>query len=442
MQVSTFKGGIHPPDYKELSENRPIEEIWPDKGSHLIFPVVQHIGAPCSIIVEKVERVLVGQKLADCDAYVSSPIHSSISGTVIDIRKVRPPEGPECNAVVIENDDLHEEHPDLNASFDYTKMTNKEIVSLVKDAGIVGLGGACFPTHVKLDVPEGKQILHLVVNGAECEPFLTTDYRIMLEKGEELIKGLQVILHMHPEAIAHICIEDNKVQAINKLTELTKEIPNIKVVPLETKYPQGAEKQLIKACLDLEVPRGGLPLSIGVCVINVSTAISIYRKFHLGRPLMHRIITITGDAVAQPGNYQVRLGMTYNDLLDKIGGFSKQAYKLIAGGPMMGKAMYDLDIPIAKGSSALIALSKETGTIPQEGTCIKCGTCVNYCPAGLLPITLNDFARGAHNELFVDYSGLDCMECGACTFVCPAKLQLSQTIRTKKKEALAKRKNK
>lgn len=440
MQTLTFKRGVHPPDGKAMSADKPIEVILPKEKSELFFPMSQHIGAPCQPIVQKGDYVKVGQKIGEASGFVSSPIFSSISGTVTDIRPMLTPGGAMSPSIVIENDGLMAEIEGLNEAKDYTKMTNEEICACIKEAGIVGLGGAGFPTHIKMAPPKDQVIDYVLVNAAECEPYLTTDYRMMLEETDRLVKGLQVVLKLHPNAKGVIGIEANKPEAIKAVTAACHGISNITVQPLQTKFPQGSEKHLIAAITNREVPSGALPSSVGCIVDNVDTIIAIHRALFRGRPLMRRIVTVTGGAVKNPGNYKIRIGMTFVDLMEAIGGFKETPEKLIAGGPMMGPTMYTLDVATTKTSSALLCLTKEEAYIPPESNCIRCGKCVEHCPMGLMPFELNQYALRNDGESFVKNHGLDCIECGSCSYICPAKRQLAQSIRATKKIEMGKKK--
>ncbi|MCF8020348.1 MAG: electron transport complex subunit RsxC [Vallitaleaceae bacterium] len=437
MAAFTFKRGIHPPDHKESTNQKPIKILKPI--GDLVFPMAQHIGAPCEPIVKKGDRVLLGQKIADSEAFVSSPIFSSVSGTVKSIEEVGHPNGFKCKGIVIENDHLYEDHPSLNQSHDYKNMTNEEILAIIKNAGIVGMGGATFPTHIKLAPPPDKEIDFIILNGAECEPYLTSDHRIMLEETDRLIAGLKVLLSMFKEAKGIIGIESNKPDAIKKVTEAAKDEPRIEVITLHTKYPQGAEKQLIYAATKREVPPGKLPFEVGCIVQNVDTIVAIHRAVDRGRPLTRRIVTVTGDAIKEPQNFKVRLGTSYKELIEAAGGFVEEPAKIISGGPMMGFAMYSMDVPIIKGSSSILCLTKKAIATEDESNCMRCGKCVSACPMGLMPFELNKFALAQVEEEFEAYKGMDCMECGACSYVCPSKRHLLQSFRTTKKNILTNR---
>lgn len=437
MNLRTFKRGIHPPDGKSYTNDKPIQIIMPKEGSLLVFPVSQHIGAPCEPIVAKGDRVLLGQKIAEPTAFVSSPIHSSVSGTVKDIKPMLTPSGAMVKSIIIENDGLFEEDPSLGKDTDYEKFTKEQILDKVKAAGIVGLGGAGFPTHIKLNPPAENKIDSIIVNAAECEPYLTTDHRVLLEKTERLVLGVDIMLKLHPEAKGYIAIEVNKPDAIAAISNVCEKYPNISVVALKTKYPQGSEKQLIYAVTGREVPSGGLPAAVGCIVDNVDTVLAIERAVAKDRPLMRRIVTFTGDAVKNPGNYQIRIGMNIKEFIDTVGGFSEEPAKIIAGGPMMGPAMFDLDVPFIKTSSALLCLTRKSAELPPETNCIRCGKCISACPMGLMPLELNQDALAKDFTTFDLHNGLDCIECGSCSYVCPAKRHLAQTLRATKREVMA-----
>lgn len=437
MNLLTFKRGIHPPDGKSFTKDKPIQILMPKEGSDLVFPMSQHIGAPCEPIVAKGDRVLLGQKIAEATSFVCSPIHSSVSGTVKDIKPMLTPSGAMVNSIIITNDGLLEEDPSLGKSTDYKNFTRETILEKIKNAGVVGLGGAGFPTHIKLNPPTENKITAIIVNAAECEPYLTTDHRVLLEKTDRVIAGLDIMLKLHPEAKGYIAIEVNKPDAIEAMQKACESYANISVSLLKTKYPQGSEKQLIYAVTKREVPSGGLPAHVGCIVDNVDTVLAIERAIIHDRPLMRRIVTISGDAIKNPGNFQIRIGMNIKEFIDMVGGFSEEPGKIIAGGPMMGPAMFDLDVPFIKTSSALLCLTKKAAMLPPETNCIRCGKCVNFCPMGLMPLELNQDALVKDFDSFDKNNGLDCIECGSCSYVCPAKRHLAQTIRATKREVMA-----
>ncbi len=442
MNTQTFKRGVHPPDGKKYTNEKPIDILMPKEGALLAFPMSQHIGAPCSPIVQKGERVLLGQKIAESDAFMSSPIHSSISGTVKDIKPVLTPSGAMVNAIIIENDAKLEEDPSLGKDTNIEGISRQKILDKIKNAGIVGLGGAGFPTHVKLNPPADKKIDSIIVNAAECEPYLTTDHRVLLEKTERVVKGLEIMLMLHPDAKGYIAIEVNKPDAIEALEKAVASKSKISVIALKTKYPQGSEKQLIYAVTKREVPSGALPADAGCIVDNVDTVLAIERAVVKDRPLMRRIVTLSGDAVKNPGNYQVRIGMSFRELIEMTGGFSEEPRKIIAGGPMMGQAIFSIDVPIIKTSSAILAFTEKAAALPPERNCIRCGKCIGACPMGLMPATLNSDILANDMAAFEANHGLDCIECGSCSYICPAKRHLAQTIRATKRAVMAAKRKK
>ncbi len=438
MGALTFKRGIHPSHSKDFTEKKPIK-IYTPQGD-LVFPMQQHIGAPCKPLVKKGDNVLLGQKIGEPQGFVSSPIHSSVSGTVKAIQDVLHPNGSKVQAIIIENDGQYTEIDTMIGRDDYKQLSKEEILEIIKEAGIVGMGGATFPTFIKLSPPPDKKIDYIMVNGAECEPYLTSDHRIMLEETERVVKGLQIILHMFPEAKGVIGIEDNKKDAIKAMENAVKGINNISVATLTTKYPQGAEKQLIYSVTKREVPTGGLPADVGCIVQNIDTVVAVHRAVLRGRPLMRRIVTVSGGAIKEPQNFKVRIGTSYRELIEAAGGFTEEPAKVISGGPMMGLALFSLDVPVIKGSSSILCLTKAETKIMNERNCIRCGKCVSICPMNLLPADLNKYAIHNEDDLFVQYKGMNCIECGACSYICPSKRHLTHSIRTTKRTIMAKKK--
>ncbi|MFV0520700.1 MAG: electron transport complex subunit RsxC [Lachnospirales bacterium] len=435
-RISTFKKGIHPHDSKEHSKDEPIVTILPKEGQKLIFPVSQHIGAPCEPIVAVGDRVLLGQKIAQGSAFVSTSIHSSISGTVVEISPKLTIAGAMVNSIVIENDGKDETIDNYGVERDYSKFTKEEILDIVKENGIVGLGGAGFPTFIKLNPPPEQKIEYVIINAAECEPYLTTDYRVMLERPEELINGLEIILSLHKDAKGIIGIETNKPDAIEKINDLVKDNDKIEVIGLVPKYPQGSEKQLIQACTGRVVSSGALPSTVGCIVANVDTVASIYNAVAFNKPLTTRIVSWTGEGANKPGNYETRIGTMLNELFDELGGIKETTTKMIAGGPMMGMSIFTTEVPLIKTSSAFLFLTQNEGVTPCEYNCIRCGKCVSHCPIGLMPLELNYHAITRNFEEFENYNGLDCIECGSCSYVCPSKRHLAQTIRATKRTVM------
>lgn len=440
MELLTFKKGVHPPHGKHLTEKKPIEEYLP-KGD-LVFPLSQHIGAPCTALVKKGDRVLVGQKIGEASGFVSAPIYSSVSGTVKNVEPRMTSMGTKAMSIIVENDNLYEA-VEKTEERDYEKLSNEEIVSIIKEAGIVGMGGATFPTHVKLTPPKDKTIDSIIVNAAECEPYLTCDHRLMLEEGEKIVEGLKIILKLFPQAKGYIGIENNKPDAIKAMTKLTANESRIEVKALKTKYPQGAEKQLIYAVTKREVPSGKLPADVSCIVQNVGTVYQIYKSVVQGEPLIERIVTVTGEAIKEPKNLKVKLGTSVQELIEEAcGGFKEAPVKVISGGPMMGMTISTIEIPVTKGTSGILALTKDMAVLPDTSNCIRCGKCVEACPMNLLPTKLQSLSQRNELETFESFHGLDCIECGCCTFVCPAKKNILQSIRVAKREVLANKRKK
>ncbi len=344
-------------------------------------------------------------------------------------------------AVIVENDGQYEEI-EMPKPKDYNEMTKEEIIKLIQQAGIVGMGGACFPTHVKLSPPPDKKIDSIIVNAAECEPYLTCDHRLMLEESDKIVEGLKIILKIFPEAKGYIGIENNKPDAIEAMKKASEGIANIEVKALKTKYPQGAEKQLIYAIKGREVQSGKLPADAGCVVQNTATVREIYNAVVLGRPLIERIITVTGEAVKEPKNIRMKLGTNLRELVEFCGGYKEDPVKVISGGPMMGMTIPTLDIPTVKGSSGLLSLTAAQAVLPQASSCIRCGRCVEACPMNLIPSTLDSLSNRGELASFEELHGIDCIECGCCTFVCPAKRHLIQSIRTAKRTVIASKRKK
>ena len=438
MSILTFRGGVHPDDGKAMSKDKAISVYEPQ--GQIVISMSQHIGAPAVPTVKKGDRVLVGQKIGEAGGFISANVHSSVSGEVKSIEPRVMTNGSKATCVVIENDGTYEEASVYDIKNDYTGLTKDRIRELIKEAGVGGMGGACFPTHVKLTPKNEEEIDYIIVNGAECEPYLTSDYRRMLEQPEYLIEGLKVILTLFPKAKGIIGVEDNKKDVIANLKKLVKDEPSIEVKSLYTKYPQGAERQLIFATTGRKIDSTMLPADAGCIVDNVDTVFAIRAAVVEERPLISRVITVTGDAIREPQNFLVRIGTNTQELVEAAGGFVKHPKKIISGGPMMGTALFDLDVPVIKGSSALLCLQRDTVSEVEESNCINCGRCVEVCPGRVIPSKLADFAKRGAMEEFVKYNGLECCECGCCSYICPAKRNLTQQIKTMRKEVLATRK--
>lgn len=441
MGLLTFKGGVHPFEGKELSKDKPIRELLP-KGD-LVYPLSQHIGALANPIVAVGDTVLKGQKIAEAGGFVSSPIYASVSGTVKAIEPRRVAVGDMVNSIVIANDGEFKE-VEYQPTEDIDSLSKEEIVNKIKEAGVVGMGGAGFPTHVKLSPKEPDKIDYIIANCAECEPYLTSDYREMLENPEKLVEGMRIVLKLFDHAKGIFGIENNKPDCIAKLRELTKDEPRMEVAELMTKYPQGGERQLIYAVTKRAINSKMLPADAGCIVDNVETLISIYNAVKLGRPVMNRVFTVTGDAVEDPCNFYFAIGTSFQELLDAAGGCKEQPEKMIAGGPMMGFALFGLDVPTTKTTSALLCMTKdEVAEAESVATaCINCGRCVEACPEQIIPSRLSRFALRGDMESFENWHGLECVECGSCSFICPAKRPLAQCIKTMKKQVLAAKRKK
>lgn len=424
-----FPGGTHPREGvngKAVSGISPIQKA--EAPSRVIIPMQQHIGAPCKPVVAKGDYVKIGQVIGAAGGFVSAPVHASVSGTVVAVDRCILPNGSQADAVIIDND-FTDTWVELNPVQNPDSLTGKELAQLVQAAGIVGLGGATFPTHVKLSPPADAKLDVLVVNGAECEPYLTADHRLMLEHAESVIDGVHLIMKALDIKKAIIGVENNKMDAIKALTAAAKDGISIKALPVM--YPQGGEKQLIYAVTRRRVPNGALPSKVGVVVCNVGTAAAVSEAVRLGKPLVERVVTL-GGLVNKPGNFLARVGTPVEDLIKQAGGLQDGVKKLIYGGPMMGAAFARLDIPVTKGCSGILALGKEAKE-PEESACIRCGHCINTCPMGLVPTLLDQHMRVDRYDLAEKAGVMNCMECGACTFVCPAKRSLTQSFRVCKR---------
>lgn len=438
MGLATFTGGIHPYEGKELSENQPIEVLMP-KGE-LVYPLSQHIGAPAKPLVKKGDQVLVGQRIGEAGGFVSAHVISSVSGTVKGIEKRLVANGAMVDSIIVENDNEYKTIPGLGEDRDVSSLSKQDILDIVKEAGIVGLGGAGFPTHVKLAPKEPNKIEYVIVNGAECEPYLTSDYRILMEEPETVVEGLKVMLRLFDNAKGIIGIENNKPEAIKKMEELVKDEPKIEVRTLLTKYPQGGERTLIYATTGRKINSSMLPADVGCVVDNVDTVAAIYRAVCKQTPLIRKIITVTGDAIASPKNFSVRLGTNYQELVEAAGGFKTEPEKVISGGPMMGQALFDLSIPVSKTSSALTCLTKDQVAELEPTACIRCGRCVSVCPGRVVPQKMMKAAERHDLDAFVKLNGMECCECGCCAYICPARRPLTQAFKEMRKAVMASRK--
>ncbi len=427
--LKTFtKGGVHPPENK-LSWNSKISILpIPEKVN---IPLSQHLGVPAKPVVDKNDVVKVGQLIAKGDGFISSNIHSSVSGKVIKIDNEFDISGYKRPSIVIQVEgdnwlETIETDKNLEKKFD---LTSKDILTKIQEAGIVGLGGATFPSHVKLSIPRDKNVDCLIINGVECEPYLTSDHALMLENGEEIMVGIQILKKALQVKKAIIGIENNKPDAVNHLSGLAKHYEDIEVYPLKVKYPQGGEKQLIKALINREVPSGALPFDVGVVVFNVGTVFSVYEAIQKNKPLFERIVTVTGKSLKNPSNYKVRIGTPISSLIEAAGGLPEDTGKIISGGPMMGKAISDISIPVVKGCSGILLLPQNESKRKPMQTCIRCSKCITVCPMGLEPYLLMAFSQKEMNDNLESNKVMDCIECGSCSYTCPADRPLLDYIR-------------
>jgi electron transport complex protein RnfC len=434
--LKTFKtGGVHPPENK-ITEKQAIKVL--PVPAIVYIPFSQHLGAPAKVLVAKGDKVKAGQLIAKGEAFISANIHSSVSGKVQKIDEVIETSGYRKPSVIIEVEgDVWDESIDRSdrISKDII-LSQKEIIKRINEMGVVGLGGATFPSHVKLMVPEGKKAELLIINGVECEPYLTSDHRLMLEKGEEILVGTQILMIALGVSKAMIGIENNKPDAIAHLTELAKNFNGIQVHGLKVKYPQGAEKQLIKALVNREVPSGKLPIEVGAVVHNAGTSFAVYEAVQKNKPLFERVVTITGKSVKNPGNFLVRIGTPVSDLIAASGGLPEDTGKIIGGGPMMGKALVSPEVPIVKGTSGILIMNREESGRQELKNCIRCGKCITVCPMGLEPWLLEKLVINENFEKAEAEKIVDCMECGSCHYTCPSKRPLLDYIRFGKGKVL------
>jgi len=432
------KGGVHPPDRKEASSEKPIKNALIPQT--LVVPLSQHLGKPAELLVEPGEEVREGMLLGKSSGFISAPVHSPVPGKVKEIKDVYLPNGIKTKAVVIEMEGEFDRSGKEQKRREWKGMSSSELLDIITENGIVGLGGATFPTNVKLSIPKGKKAEIFIVNGVECEPYLTIDNRLMLEKTEELLEGIEIIRTiLQPERVA-IAIEDNKPEAIRKVQEtVDSRGMQIEVIPLKLKYPQGDEKLVLKSITGKEVPSGGLPIEIGAVVSNAGTVFSIYEAVVYGKPLIERFVTVSGGAIKNPSNLKVRVGTPIGDLIEECGGFTQVPAKIVVGGPMTGFAVYDLDTPVIKGTSGVLALTAKEVNSAARTNCISCGRCIQACPMGLNPTTLFKKVDHLLYDEALDLGLMDCRECGSCGFVCPAHIPLVQGIKLGKRMARKKK---
>ena len=432
----TFEGGVHPPDNKSFSKDKKIEDL--PVPESVVIPLQQHIGAPAEPIVEKGDTVGTGQMIGKPTGFVSVPAHASISGTVTAVEDRLTPFGFKSMCLVIEGDGKDRKADGYDKGCpDWENLSTEDIRNIIRDAGITGMGGAAFPTHVKVSPPPEKPIDTVILNGVECEPYATCDHRLMLERTDDVITGFRILMKILDAKKGIIGIEKNKPDAIKLMSEKIKNLEGVNVRGLKVKYPQGGEKQLIYAATKRKVPTGGLPMDCGCLVQNVGTAAAIYDAVVRGRPLIERIVTVTGSGVKDCANLNVRIGTSFQDVIDYCGGLTGEGGKIIMGGPMMGLAQYSTEIPVIKGTSGILCFTADEAKKEEPKYCLSCGRCVDVCPMKLMPRTL---AKLVENELWEEtslYGILNCIECGCCVYVCPAKLPLVHLLKFGKSQLQA-----
>lgn len=433
----TFKGGIRIKGEKELTKDKPIEKALEPEMVHI--PLHQHSGAPCKPLVKRGDKVKVGQKIGESEAFLSAPVHSSVSGVVRRIGNTYTHDGYNVQCVVIESDGLNEIHESVKPKGDLESLSKEEILDAIREAGIAGMGGAAYPTHAKIAdcVEDGVQTV--ILNGAECEPYLTCDYRIMVEKPDLVVQGLRAILKIVDSNDGYIGIEDDKMEAVEKIKEAASKENNIKVATMKTKFPQGDSYRLVDSLTGRKVPKGGRCKDVGAIVNNVGTAVAIAEAILEGKPLYERVVTVTGDGVKEPKNLLVKIGTTIGDVIAQCGGFNGKPGKIIAGGPMTGHAQFSLDTPIAKGTTGIIVQREESVVKDKVSPCIQCGKCIEVCPINLEPLFISAYALKDRFEEAESLSAEACIECGSCSYICPSKRPLSESIAFAKQEIRANR---
>ncbi len=443
MFSKTFRGGVHPAQHKEVTVDKRIKAV--PAPPEIILPLTQHIGAPNEPLLGPGDTVKLGQRIAGSESFISAPVHSSVSGKIKTIQNFFNPVYGKAPAAFIENDGRNEAVP-FQARENPLALPKEKLISIVREAGIVGLGGAAFPTHVKLKLPEGKNADSLIANGAECEPYLTCDHRLMVERTDKIIKGIYLAAGILGVKNIFLAVEQNKLSAVFAIEKAVREITRksshsipLRIKVLKTKYPQGGEKQLVKAILGREVPPGKLPLDVGAVVQNVGTCLALYEAVYDGKPLIERCITLSGSCLREPGNFIVRLGTPLRDAVKFCGGFTEPPAKVIVGGPMMGIAQYTLDIPIVKGTTGVVFLSKKETEIPEELSCVRCARCVDICPVNLLPTEIMRMVKYSRWHRTEELHPSDCIECGACAYACLSKIPLVQYIKLAKQKELKKK---
>ena len=440
MGLATFRGGVHTYEGKNLSEHCAIQPL--EFDGEFVFPMSQGIGAPAKPIVAKGDHVLAGQRIAEAGGFVSANVNSSVSGTVTAVEPRLTTMGTKTMSVVIESDGKYATVEGVGTERDYTALSKEEIRGIIKDAGIVGMGGAGFPTHVKLAPKDDNAIEYVIANGSECEPMLTNDHRLMVEEPERVIGGLDVCLQLFPNAKGIIAIENNKPDAIEKIEALIKDKPRMQVTVMRTKYPEGGERQLIFAVTGRHINSSMLPADAGCVVDNVATLAAIYDAVAKSTPIMEKAITITGDAMAHPANVRIRLGVSYGRIVEALGGYKTEPQKIICGGPMMGMALWDTNVPVCKNTSALCAFEKDEVSNSPGTHCVRCGRCVDACPIFLIPPLMAKAAERRDTAKFEALNGMECIECGTCSYICPAKRPLTQLFKQMRRDVMTARRAK
>lgn len=427
MSKKSFKKGVHPYEGKELSKDCPIKSI--SAGDEMVYPLSQHIGTPAKCIVNAGDRVLKGQMIAQASGAISAPVYSSVSGTVKAVEKRTLCDATVMECIIIENDNADECVEGFGEERQLETLTTEQVADIIRDSGIVGLGGAGFPTAVKVTPKNAQGIDTLIINGCECEPYLTYDYRLMLEKGSEIVKGVKAVLSLLPNAKAVIAIEDNKPDAIKAMEEIAASQDRISVETIKTKYPQGGERQLIYAITKRKINSKMLPADKGVIVLNTATCFAVYEAVYKNMPLIHRVMSITGEGVNSPCNLDVPLGVSHAYVLEKAGGAKEDAVKFISGGPMMGVAMCSLDVPVVKTSSSILVFTQDDVSALPQSACIHCGKCLSACPQNLVPQMMAKAVKSNDFKRYEEIGGLECIGCGCCAYVCPAKIPLVQMFK-------------
>jgi electron transport complex protein RnfC len=425
-----FEHGVHPAHHKEQTENLPIQRV--PFGRHFIMPVGQHIGVPSRAVVAAGDAVERGQLIAEPGGFVSTALHSPVKGVVSEVGDLRGVDGRFAPSIAIEADPFATQEVDPDAAPDWRSLSLEAFIEAVQMAGIVGMGGAAFPSHVKLSVPEGIKIRHLLINGAECEPYLTTDHRLMVERPEALLEGAEILRQKLGAEETVIGIEANKPEAIETISRHLSPDQPVRIVKLKVKYPQGAEKMMIKSVFGTEVPAGRLPRDVEVNVNNVGTVVAIADYFLRGMPLIERVVTVAGPGVTYPANLIVPLGTSIRDVVKFCGGLKPGSREIIMGGPMMGRPIASLDVPVLKGCSGVLVFTEEQTARRTEYPCIRCGRCLEACPYFLNPSRLARLSKARMFDEMNDYNVFDCVECGCCTFACPSNIPIVQLIRTAK----------